>query len=171
MAGEKEYLTEINRIYKESNEIYHTAAKALGLSDCAFWILYFLQFSETRLTQSALCMQLYEPKQTVHSALKKLEGEGYICFQRGSDRRSKYICLTEQGRLLAEYTASPVIKAEISALCEMGDEEKRVFISLFAKYTGLLRQNMSELSPHPLRVTGLPAQNHSKKEGGTQDGC
>ena len=169
MAEEREYLAEINRIYKESNEIYRTAAKTLGLSDCAFWVLYFLRTAETKLTQSALCTHLYEPKQTVHSALKKLEGEGYICFQQGSDRRSKYVSLTERGKLLAENTVDQVIRAELAALCEMKDEDKKVFVSLFVKYTENVKQSMKSLNGYSLQE-GLSGQNHNK-EGGMHDGC
>ena len=145
MAEEKKYLEEINKIYKESNEIYRAAAKTLGLPDCAFWVLYSLRTAETKLTQSALCAQLYEPKQTIHSALKKLEGEGYICFQQGNDHRSKYICLTEQGTLLSENTVDQVIRAELAALHEMEDGDKKAFISLFTKYTELVKQSIETL--------------------------
>lgn len=148
MMEEREYLAEINRIYKEGNETYHMAAKSLGLSDCAFWVLYFLRSAETKLTPSALCAEMYEPKQTVHSALKKLEGEGYICFEQGSDRRSKYVSLTERGRLLAENTVDQVIRAELTALCEMGEEDKRTFISLFVNYTELVKKSMESFIRH-----------------------
>lgn len=157
MAEEKKYLTQINKIYKETNELYHIAAKKLGLSDCAFWVLYFLQAAESNLTQSALCSQLYEPKQTVHSALKKLEREGYICFQQGNDRRTKYICLTESGTRLAESTIDQVIEAEIAAFCQMDDREKETFIALFTKYTELLKESIEVLD--------------KRNEGGIHNGC
>ena len=41
--GARGALVEFNRICKENNEIYHGVTRALGLTDCAFWILYTLR--------------------------------------------------------------------------------------------------------------------------------
>lgn len=36
-------LYKYNRIYKENNDLYRGVAKALGVSDSVFWILYSLR--------------------------------------------------------------------------------------------------------------------------------
>lgn len=134
-------LWEYNTIFKENDEIYRCAAKELGLSDCALWILYAVR-AEENVTQKDICGTIYYPKQTVNSALKKLEGEGYIVLSEMTDRRSKQISLTPNGVKLAEKTADKVIAAELAALSGLNDNERETFIELFRKYTKLLKNNM-----------------------------
>ena len=71
-------LSEYNSIIKENEGIYHRVAKKNGLSDGAFWILYMMCEEEGKLTQSAVCDTFCQPKQTVNSAIKKLEQEGFV---------------------------------------------------------------------------------------------
>lgn len=142
MTKERECLTKYNGLFKENDEIYRKAAKKLGLSDGVFWILYSLRDAGGDVTLSVLCGELYMPKQTVHSALKKMEQEGYICFSDGRDRRSRYIRLTEKGSALAADTVDRVIEAETAAFSGLSGEEREAFISVFHKYTGLLRHTM-----------------------------
>lgn len=138
-------LLEYNSIIKENDDIYREIAKTLGLPDCAFWILYMLREGGTELTQREICAAIYQPKQTVNSALKKLEQEGYIEMAGQDNHRRKPIHLTEKGEQLAQRTVDRVIAAEQKTLSEMTQEEKDVFIRLFRKYTDLLRKNMREL--------------------------
>ena len=71
-------LSEYNSIIKENEGIYHRVAKKNGLSNGAFWILYMMCEEEGNLTQSTVCDTFYQPKQTVNSALKKLEQQGLV---------------------------------------------------------------------------------------------
>ena len=64
-------LLEFDNIMKENDDIYRCAARLLGLSDSAFWILYAFRVEKEELTLREICNVLYQPKQTVHSALKK----------------------------------------------------------------------------------------------------
>lgn len=137
-------LTEYNRIFKENDDIYRGAAKLLGLSDCAFWILYTLRESKEDLTQSTLCETTYQPKQTIHSALKKLEQEGYVELKEMRDRRSKQVCLTPKGIQLAEKTVDRVIAAERDAFANLTEEETETFFRLLCKYNHLLKAAFRE---------------------------
>ena len=104
-----------------------------------------LREDEDPLTQSEICEMLHEPKQTVNSALKKLDLDGYITLSSGSDRRSKSISLTEKGLCLAAGTVDLVMAAEQSALEEFTEEELHTFISLFRKYTQTLKQKTKNI--------------------------
>ena len=141
-------LSEYNNILKENNELYRHAAKLFGLSECAFWILYVLRTEAADLTQSKLCAFLYHPKQTVHSALNTMEADDLITRSCGSNRRSKYIRLTEKGVLLAQRTADQILRAECSALAGLTDREQTQFLSLQKKYTALLRTRIQALGVH-----------------------
>ncbi|NBH82284.1 MarR family transcriptional regulator [bacterium C-53] len=138
-------LLEFNGIMKESDDIYRSTAKKCGLSDCAFWIFYFLRTEQEVFTQSDICNALYQPKQTVNSALKKMEQDGMIELSEMEDRRSKQIHLTEKGSVLVRRTIDRVIDIEMESLSGMTSEEQKIFIELFHKYTDLLKNNMRKL--------------------------
>lgn len=142
----KEKLLEFNNILKESDDIYRNTTKTLGLSDSAFWILYTFRTVKEVLTLSEICNTLYVPKQTVHSALKKMKDDGYIRLEEETDdRRTKLITLTAEGKKIAEETADKVVALECRALLGMTEKEREDFVNLFRKYIDLLRINMLEL--------------------------
>ncbi len=135
-------LFEYNDIIKENDNIYRGVAKRFGLSECAFWIVYALRAEREILTQSEICEVLYQPKQTIHSALKNLEAEGYIELSFGRDRRAKHVKLTEKGAALAERTVDRVLAAERNALLALTEVEQKTFLALFRKYTAALREQV-----------------------------
>ena len=129
-----------NELYKEQDELYRTVARGFGLSDCAFWVLYALREAERPMTQSDVCAAVYQPKQTVHSALKKLMAEGYLQLTEGRDRRSKHLVLTERGEALVRRTVNPVMAAETAAMNTMTETEQAQFLALCRRYNAALRQ-------------------------------
>ncbi len=139
-------LLEYNSIIKENDKLYHEAAKTFGLSDCAFWILYVLRESDAELTQSEICCTIYQPKQTVNSALKKLETNGYIELKQINNHRNKQIHLTQKGIKLASITVDRVMHIEQKSFSELENEEKEIFLKLFKKYTNILKNNMQILT-------------------------
>ena len=81
-----------NAIYKETDAVYSGFAKRSGLSDCAFWLLYSIRDSEDTCRQKDLCGQWTMSKQTVNSALKGLEKQGFIVLEPDvDDGKSKRI--------------------------------------------------------------------------------
>ena len=138
-------LHEYNSIIKENDDIYRALSKSFGLPDCTFWILYSLRESGQEMTQSDLCSILYMPKQTIHSSLKKLEQDGCVLFLAGNNKKTRYIRLTPKGLDLCARTVDKVLLAEESAFSSMSDEEQQLFLSLFQKSTGLLKNQMEEL--------------------------
>ncbi|NBI87546.1 MarR family transcriptional regulator [Lachnospiraceae bacterium] len=138
-------LSKYNGIVKENEDIYREFARRMGLSECAFWILYMLRTEYTAPIQSELCAQLHAPKQTVNSALKKLEADGYLLLGHTSDRRSKCITLTQKGARLCGQTIDKVVQIEREALGGLTDEEQEMFLSLFQKLTDLLKRQARKL--------------------------
>ena len=51
MYTAKEVLVTFNATINGYDEIYRGVAKSFGLSDCAFWILYYIRQSEEKVTQ------------------------------------------------------------------------------------------------------------------------
>ena len=148
---ETQYLHDIliryNRIFKDTDKIYHNFAKSYGLSDCAFWILYLLRETDTQYTQAEICNMLSLPRQTVNSALKNLQSEGYISLTPvENNKKSKILVLTEKGEVLAKNSADIVLKAEIKVLRQFSENELQLFLSLSEKYAVLLRKEYEENS-------------------------
>ncbi len=144
MDNVRKRLSEFNGIVKENDEIYRNAAKAVGLPDCALWILYYLRGCGTEMNQSNICASIYMPKQTVNSSLKKLEKDGYVELLVGNDRRSRLVRMTQKGQELAARTVDRVIAGELTALKGLTEQEQEDFITLFHKYTELLKKAIPE---------------------------
>ena len=101
--------------------MYRSAAKSCGISECAFWILYTLRVEEKPFTQAEICEFLIEPKQTVHSALKKLEDELHdLKVNKRREIAGKIKEAREQGDLSenAEYDAAKDEQRDIEARIE-----------------------------------------------------
>ena len=121
---------EFSRIYnglqKESNQLYRLLSKHYGISDSECWILYVLREEGRPLTQTELCNTLYLSKQTVNSALKSLEADGYIRLECASgNRRSKNIHLTEAGLALAMRTVDNVFNGGTGFSSSFGIRARR----------------------------------------------
>lgn len=128
-------LIAFNRETKKLDDVYRSAAKSCGISECAFWILYTLRVE--------ICEFLIEPKQTVNSALKKLEAEGYLTLSAGADQRSKRVCLTEKGERFVKAHVDRVPEAEAAALGAMTAAERDALIRLTGRYRALFAQKLN----------------------------
>ena len=96
-----QFIRAFNEADKEMNIIYHRLARHYRLSDSVFWVLYLLGEAQGPMTQTKLCGALFLSKQTVNSALKKLESRGYLRMESMSgDRRNKLLSLTDRGEEL-----------------------------------------------------------------------
>lgn len=136
-----ERLKQYNDITKENDELYRDLAKKFGLSECAFWILYYLRTEYGEPTQRGIGASFYLPKQSINSALKKLEAEGYIALCIGGNRRQKGLLLTAAGRKLCEETVDHIIGAEKNALGSLSEEERENFMELYHRYTEQFKVN------------------------------
>lgn len=142
----KAKLTQYNKSFKSIDETYRNAAKRFGMSECTFWILYTLRVENPPVTQSEICALQYQPKQTVNSALKKLENEGILTLSVGTDRRNKYVSLTPKGLRLAEKTVDVFADSEAKALLLMSEDEQDALCSLLKKYNSLLTDKLQAIS-------------------------
>lgn len=151
MRESAEWISEFNRVWRDNDKIYRDAAKAMGISECVFWILYSLRENKDTITQREIVEQLSIPPQTVNSALKKLEADGYVLLKPGSDRRSKLVCFTEKGRTFAAGTVDQVLEAEQKSVEELSEEEKTAFLKHFTTYTNLLKNQIQKLEKEFLK--------------------
>ena len=137
-------LADYNSILLDSQCIYRTASRRLGVPEATLWILYSLRTEEPPVTQTLLCHLNYQSKQTINSALKNLEASGAIRLSPGKDRRTSQIFLTQHGLALPARTADRVIAAEEAALAELSPEEQQAMIQTQQKFNQLLRQKLEK---------------------------
>ncbi len=100
---------------------------------------------EGKLTQSAVCDTFCQPKQTVNSAIKKLEQEGFVELETVAGSHGKHINFTQKGWKFAEDTIFKIIASEQKALDGLTLKEQKEFFRLFRKFTKLLKENMEEI--------------------------
>lgn len=145
----RKQMAQYNSLYKEMDGVYHSLARHYGLSDCAFWILYIVQESASSLTQSELCGHLSLSKQTVNSALKSLEKDGYVTLKSSANnQKSKLLHLTKSGKELAQKTVDQVFGMERNAFGQLSSQERVLFLQLNEKYVALLQGEAEKLLGH-----------------------
>ena len=129
-----------DRIYHEKTLLYPRLARACGLPDCAFWLLYTLRSEEAPLTQTQLSEQLSLPKQTVNSALKKLVEEGVLRLEAADGNlKNKRVCLTEAGEAFLRRTVDRVFGVESAAAARLTEEERSALVALSQKLLDAFR--------------------------------
>lgn len=138
------WLKEYNNLLQECNDIYRRAAKKLGVTECTLWILYSLRLEGRPVTQRSLCALMQQPKQTINSALKNMENDGFIRLAPGGDRRTREITLTEKGLELATCTADVIAMAEAKPFSELEPQEREQFLLTYRKLNSLLRRALLE---------------------------
>ena len=135
----RELLREYNAVIKETDAVYGRFARASGLSDAAFWLLYAIWDMEGPCTQQDVSRQWTMSKQTVNSAMKGLAAKGLIRLDP-EGKRAKRIFLTDEGAAFAARYVAPVFAAEEQALLRMSDEERSAMMDANRRYLALLRQ-------------------------------
>lgn len=115
-----------NLLISEIDTAYHDAALKLELSDSAMLILYTLCSYDGECLLSDITSGA--SKQTINSALRKLETEGMV-YLESFDRKKKKVYLTQKGRELAKDTVLQVIRVENEIFASWTEEEKCIYIS------------------------------------------
>ena len=137
-----EQIKRFNLLMSEIDTAYHEAALKLGMSDSTMLVLY------TLCSYGGECMlgdiTSGASKQTVNSALRKLESEG-IVYLEAFEGRKKKVYLTEKGRLFAKDTAFRVIEIENEIFALWSDEEKSIYIDLTQRYLADFKEKVKEL--------------------------
>ena len=139
-----EKLRQINCLTSEMDGLYHQASVKIGLSDSASRILYELYTSGGSCLLSHIYKNFGISKQTVNSALRKLENENLIHLKQHYGK-TKMVFLTEQGKEKANETVSKLVDAEIGAFESWSEEEIDTYISLTNKYVETFCEQVNTL--------------------------
>ena len=144
---EKTYTGEIRRInflISEMESLYHLADLRLGISDSASLVLYALYDAGGQCPLADIYKNSGISKQTINSALRKLETDGHILL-RMADGKRKIVCLTESGKIYAARTAGRLLAAENEIYGAWPKEDLEAYLRLAEKYLTELREKSKEL--------------------------
>lgn len=144
MIHQSKQLRRFNRLIGETEAAYHDLAQRLGLSDSAFQILYTLHAEGGTCPLRDICDFSGLTKQTVNSALRKLEAEGSVTTV-SSGTRHKTVALTSEGAALAERTVAQVIAIENDILGSWPPDELERYLQLTEDYLVAMRERTKEV--------------------------
>ena len=133
-----------NHLVGETNAVYHGFSRLLGVSDSEMMILYTLWGEDGRCAPHEICRQSGMSKQTLNSALRKLEQAGTIRLEPGQ-ARSKTVCLTEAGRQRADRTVAQVYAAENAVFAAWPQEDVAQYLALTGRYLQALQAQLQAL--------------------------
>lgn len=125
----------------EINALYHEAAVKAGISDSVQNILYVLYEENGRCPQSEIAHRTGISRQTINSAIRKLEKNGIITLEPGKGRNT-IVCLTEAGQCFAEEKIAPLFAIENQIWNEWTEDEQREYLRLTQKYRDALKRHM-----------------------------
>lgn len=125
-------LRRYNYLAGETSSLYHKAAVKLGLSDSSMAVLYAL-CHEGKCGITDVCRLMGMQKQTVNSALRRLESEDIVRLE-ALDGKHKLIAFTPKGECLAKKTAARLIEAENRVFNGWSEADRREYLRLTEKY-------------------------------------
>lgn len=139
----EEFSREVNNVYKKNCEVYYKLASHFGMTETMFDILYFVRENDGGYTQAQLCDNLHLRKQTVNSAMKKLEKEGVICLSKDSEnKKNKTIHYTEKGKELAHEIIDPIFEVEKRAFESLTPQEREGVLYYGRRHVDVLEAEM-----------------------------
>ena len=133
-----------NRLLSEIDEVYHEVAVRQGFSDSATAILYALSDNGGQCRLPELIKLSGVNKQTVNSALRKLERED-ILYLEPAGGKSKRVCLTEKGFATVHETVERVLDAENRIYSSWSREEWELYVQLTERFLYQIREEMKEI--------------------------
>ncbi len=140
---EQDPVRQVNRLACALDGIYHQAAWKLGLSDSVMCVLYMLHERGDGCSLHKIYRDSGISKQTVHSAIRKLEGENILYLQAGKGKE-KAVWLTEMGRDYVNRTAARVYEAEREMFQDWSEEEFDQYLHLMEKHYHQLRGKIEQ---------------------------
>ncbi len=134
----------INHIISEMESLYHQVSLKMGISDSVSIVLYTIHVTEGICLLSDIYKKSGISKQTVNSAIRRLEDEGILYLEQHTGR-SKKIILTEMGNEYINKTVAKLYEAEVQAFESWTKEEINTYVNLMEKYKDCFREKINAL--------------------------
>lgn len=133
-----------NHLLGEIEGTYHDLSVKLGISDSVSRILYTICCAGDSCLLHAVCRHTGLSKQTVNSAIRKLEREG-IVYLEAVDGKAKKVCLTEEGKLFADQTARRVITMENDIFASWPRDDVEKYLELTERFLISMKEKVKPL--------------------------
>ncbi|MDE6019722.1 MAG: MarR family transcriptional regulator [Ruminococcus sp.] len=133
-----------NYLISEIDSVYHETSLKFGLSDSSMQILYTICNNGGSCLLSDICLLSGISKQTINSAIHKLEKEGIIYLEVFKGKM-KSVHFTDKGRKLAEDTVVHVINIENDIFSSWSEEERILYLDLTQRYLLELKKQTQQL--------------------------
>ena len=133
-----------NQMVSEIDAVYHETAKNLGLSDSEQHILYAICNLGTPCLLSEIVRFSATSKQTINSAMRKMEREGILVLEAASGRK-KQVLLTEKGEKLLQETVLQVVEIENEIYDEWSEEKVAIYLELTQEYLTTFREKTKNI--------------------------
>lgn len=141
---ENEKVQRINCLSNDLEMVYHYAARKLKVSDSVLIVLYMIYEKGDGCLLYDICRDSCVSKQTINSAIRKLEREEILYLEQDKGKR-KRVFLTEKGQRHITKTAARLYRAECDAMKDWTDEELEEYLRLMKKYTDSLRGQIEKM--------------------------
>lgn len=139
-----EQIHRINYLSAELDALYHQISLKIGITDSAMRILYTIYDNGDWCMLSDIYKQTGISKQTVNSAIRKLESDN-ILYLETFKGRSKKVLLTDKGKDYVMHTAARIYQAECAAYASWTEEELNTYVQLTEKYVDLFREQVKKI--------------------------
>lgn len=141
METEREEIKRFNYWSSEIDAFYHMVAVKADLSDSAMNILYTICEKGDGCNQSDIYKLAGISRQTINTAIHKLEKDG-ILFLEDGEGRNKTVHLTEKGKQIVCDKVKPLLDAEDAVMHSWTMQERKELVRLSKKYLDDIREKM-----------------------------
>ncbi len=144
MKRNEEKLKTFNSLYYQQVSIYSNLIKKNGLTDSYYQILYIIRNNICLPYANKIVDFTCVPKQTINSAIKKMESEGLIQLTKEENSKNKKIVLTEKGNKYCENTIDKIVNLELKMLEKIPSEECDKYFKTVKKMNDELESEMKK---------------------------
>ena len=138
-------LKRFNYLARELDAAYHEINVKLKISDSTMLILYAICDHGDSCPLRDIYYQFGISKQTINSALRKLEEEGVV-FLEAVDAKNKRVCLTSKGKDVADRTAKRIIEMKNDIFSSWTEEDVEKYLELTERYVHDFRERSGKLT-------------------------
>lgn len=123
----------LNKTNHELEGLYHDISVKLGLSDSESMVMYMLYDAQEPLTQSDIVKATGLSKQTLNSAIRKLEKDGIIVLEKLNEK-SKIIVTTNKGNVTIAQKMQPLVDMEERVLASWTEADRLKYLELIEAF-------------------------------------
>lgn len=134
----------INNLVSDLDSVYHQASQKFGLSDSESYMLYLLYERGGKCPLSEIVKITGISKQTINSALRKMEKEELV-YTETVGKRAKIVCRTEKGKELSERTVAKIFEAECAVFDDWTEEEAAAYVGFMERYNRDFKKKIEKL--------------------------